>query len=86
MCGIAGIIAARGERPDPAALEARWFRGELRPLLRDNLSASDARSLAFLRRDAVERLVKEHDSGSRDHGNRLWALLMLELWQRRFLS
>ena len=65
---------------------SRWFRGELGPLLRDNLLTTGARSLAFLRKDAIERLIKEHDSGARDHGNRLWALLMLELWQRRFLS
>ncbi len=63
---------------------SRWFRGELRPFVRDVLLAGDARSAEPVRREAVESLVLEHESRRRDHGNRLWALLMLELWLRRF--
>ena len=32
-------------------------------------------------RTALERLVDEHDRGN-NHGNLLWALLVLELWLR----
>jgi asparagine synthase (glutamine-hydrolysing) len=32
--------------------------------------------------DVVKRLFAEHRAGSRDHGNRIWRLLNLELWQR----
>ena len=28
----------------------------------------------------------EHTAGHRDHGNRIWRLLNLELWQRIFLD
>jgi len=32
--------------------------------------------------EAVRKLFSEHRVGSRDHGNRIWRLLNLELWQR----
>jgi asparagine synthase (glutamine-hydrolysing) len=65
---------------------ASWLRGELNPLLRDTLLDATAAQRPFFEARAVERLVTEHESGHRDHGNRLWALLMLELWCRRFVD
>ncbi|HWX91950.1 MAG TPA: asparagine synthase (glutamine-hydrolyzing) [Terriglobales bacterium] len=32
--------------------------------------------------ESVKRLFAEHRAGHRDHGNRIWRLLNLELWQR----
>ncbi len=61
-----------------------WFRGELRDLTRDVLLAGDARHRAFFRPEAVEQLVREHQSGAFDHSYRLWALLVLELWLRKW--
>ncbi len=40
----------------------------------------------LFRAEAVERLFHEHTAGHRDHGNRIWRLLNLELWQRIFLD
>lgn len=34
----------------------------------------------FLRRDEVERLWREHQSGKRDHGLKLWTILMFAEW------
>ncbi len=59
-----------------------WFRGDLRPLVHD-LLLDGPRLAGRLRRDALQRLVREHESGRGDHGHRLWALLTLELWLRR---
>jgi asparagine synthase (glutamine-hydrolysing) len=36
----------------------------------------------LFRREIVQRLFTEHRAGSRDHGNRIWRLLNLELWLR----
>ncbi len=36
----------------------------------------------FFKRSAVERLFEEHRSGYRDHYDRIWRLLNLELWHR----
>jgi asparagine synthase (glutamine-hydrolysing) len=35
---------------------------------------------------AVRRLTEEHRSGVADHGERLWLLANLEIWQRVFLE
>ena len=34
----------------------------------------------FLQRDEVERLWREHQSGKRDHGLKLWTILMFAQW------
>ncbi len=74
-------VASRGKSGFAVPL-AQWFRGELRPLARDLLLASDSRTRGWFRHDAVERLVDEHVAGRADNGHRLWTLVMLELWQR----
>jgi asparagine synthase (glutamine-hydrolysing) len=57
-----------------------WFRGELRPMLRDHLFASDSFAATHFNKAVVERLVDEHERERVDHSQRLYALLMLELW------
>ena len=59
-----------------------WFRGSLRPMLRDNLFASDAFGRQHFDMQVVQRLVDEHEQQRVDHAQRLYALLMLELWWR----
>ncbi len=59
-----------------------WFRGELRPMLRENLFASDSFGKQHFNMKVVERLVDEHETQRVDHSQRLYALLMLELWWR----
>ncbi len=63
-----------------------WFRSELRPLLEGTLL--DARSLSrgWFEPAAVRQLVREHVENRWDHSYRLWSLLVLELWQRRFVD
>jgi len=40
----------------------------------------------LFRPDRVRLLIDEHAAGRREHGHRLWALLMLELWMREYLD
>ena len=61
----------------------RWLKEDLAEMMRDLLVGN--RTLApWIRQDVVERYVTEHVSGQRGHGNRLWPLLVLALWMRRF--
>ena len=57
-----------------------WFRGELRPMLRDSLFAADSFASGNFNKAVVQRLVDEHEQKRVDHSQRLYALLMLELW------
>ncbi len=37
-------------------------------------------------RAALARLAAEHQAGRAEHGDRLWLLVNLEIWQRIFLD
>jgi asparagine synthase (glutamine-hydrolysing) len=65
---------------------SRWFRTELAPFISHILLDSRSLSRGYFRPDAVKALIEEHTSGVFDHGYRLWALLMLELWHRTFID
>jgi asparagine synthase (glutamine-hydrolysing) len=65
---------------------AEWFRGDLRDLARETLLADDARSHAYLRRDAVERLLERHLAGAEDNSSLLWSILTFEVWQREVVD
>jgi asparagine synthase (glutamine-hydrolysing) len=59
-----------------------WLRGELRPLLEDTLFSPASLQRGYFRPEAVRTLVDEHLSRRADRTSHIWALLMLELWQR----
>lgn len=60
-----------------------WFRGELRPMLHDHLFAAGSFARQHFNPAVVRRLVDEHDQSRVDHSQRLYALLMLELWWKQ---
>ncbi len=59
---------------------AKWLRGDLHDLAHDALLGPGR--LERVRRAPVERMLREHDDGRVDHRQRLWNLLVLELWRR----
>ena len=59
-----------------------WLRASLREMLRGMLGGAGSFAAEHLDSAAVTRLVEEHDTGARDHSQRLYSLLMLELWWR----
>ena len=63
-----------------------WFQNELRDYATETLLSEQARSRGYFKKDAIKRLLREHMEGSTDHGDRLWSLLMLELWHRTFVD
>jgi asparagine synthase (glutamine-hydrolysing) len=58
-----------------------WFREELRPMAHDLLLGPDARTRAYVEGEPVRRLLAEQDRGAH-HGEKLWNLVVLELWLR----
>jgi asparagine synthase (glutamine-hydrolysing) len=63
---------------------ARWLRGELKPMAHSVLFDRDGLIARTLVPTQLERLWREHQSGSRDHHVLLWGLMMLGLWDRNF--
>jgi len=57
-----------------------WFRGPLKGFWQDHVLSRAALERGYFNETALRRLWEEHQTGRRDHGYRLWALLMLELW------
>ena len=57
-----------------------WLRHELKELAYDTLTSARAKARGLFRPQSVARLLDEHMAGRRAHHDRIWALLMLELW------
>jgi asparagine synthase (glutamine-hydrolysing) len=63
-----------------------WFRDELKDLPADVLLDPGARSREYVRPEAVERMIREHQAAAADHSLRLWVLLQLEYWHREVVD
>ena len=61
-----------------------WFRGGMREYLFDLLTGPDSKTSGYYQRDALMRILNEHDQGRQNHENLLWALLNLEIWFREY--
>jgi asparagine synthase (glutamine-hydrolysing) len=65
---------------------SRWLRGPLRELVEDELAADRLERQGLFVPDEVQRLVRDHMDGRRDHRKQLWTLLQFQLWHRRWLE
>jgi asparagine synthase (glutamine-hydrolysing) len=61
---------------------AYWLAGSQLEGLERLLVEPRTLQRGLFRGEVVKRLFAEHRAGSRDHGNRIWRLLNLELWLR----
>jgi asparagine synthase (glutamine-hydrolysing) len=60
-----------------------WFRGAARHVAEALARSESLASLGHLNMDVVSAFCTEHLAGRRDHGERLYSLLVLDLWARR---
>jgi asparagine synthase (glutamine-hydrolysing) len=65
---------------------AAWLRNELWPEVQSCLDANAVAARGLFSPEVVSRIVAEHVHGKRDWSNRIWTLLMLETWMRRFVD
>ena len=63
-----------------------WFRGGLADIFSDVLGSPRTRQRGYFNTEFVDRIVREHLAGRRDHTLRLWQLLVFELWHRQYLD
>jgi asparagine synthase (glutamine-hydrolysing) len=65
---------------------AYWLAGPQLQQIETLLTETRSAARGLFRPEAISRIFAEHRSGHRDHGNRIWRLLNLELWQRACLE
>jgi asparagine synthase (glutamine-hydrolysing) len=63
-----------------------WMRNELKDLILTVLLEPKTLQRGYFNPQAVQQLLDEHFLGRRNHSDRIWRLLMLELWHRNFLE
>jgi asparagine synthase (glutamine-hydrolysing) len=63
-----------------------WFRGGLTDVFSDVLASPRTRQRGYFEPIFIDRIVREHLSGKRDHALRLWQLVVFELWHRHYLD
>jgi asparagine synthase (glutamine-hydrolysing) len=63
-----------------------WFRGALRPMASDLLRSPGSFVGQVLDRTAVVALLDSHERGRANEELRIWTLLSLEVWHRRFFG
>jgi asparagine synthase (glutamine-hydrolysing) len=64
----------------------KWFRNEWKGLFRDTVLTDKAINRGYFKRERLEEMYSEHVNGKRDHGYRMWALLMLEMWHKVYVD
>ena len=64
----------------------QWLQTDLAPLLDDYLSPDVLRGRGWFRPEGVAALRRAHAEGRRNAADPLWALVVLEAWQRQYLD
>jgi asparagine synthase (glutamine-hydrolysing) len=65
---------------------AEWLKTDLREPLLDALSPDRLRRQGLFDAGEVERLIREHLAGARDHRKQLWTLFVFQLWHEHYLE
>jgi len=63
-----------------------WFRGELSGVVDDILGNPKAKYTRYFRGEEVKKIVDQHRRRARDNTHKIWAILMFELWHRRYID
>jgi asparagine synthase (glutamine-hydrolysing) len=64
----------------------RWMKNDLRDLISALLSESSLKRRGLFEPAAVQRLIRDNDTGRRDAAYTLFSLLCIEIWCRRFVD
>jgi asparagine synthase (glutamine-hydrolysing) len=78
-------ICERGKRGFEAPI-GEWLRGPLSAMTSELLLDGRLRWRGIFEPREIARLWEEHRSGRAEHPHRLFQLVMLELWFRRFID
>ena len=63
-----------------------WLRDAWWPVVEEFVRGPRAQGRGLFEVESIRRLTDEHRAGEAEHGDRLWLLVNLEIWQRIFLD
>lgn len=63
-----------------------WFRERWRDKIKEILLSEHAKKRNIFDEKMIEKIVTEHITHRSNHGHRLWALMMLELWFQTYID
>jgi asparagine synthase (glutamine-hydrolysing) len=63
---------------------ADWLRGDLKALAHETIFSKASRAAAYFDPSYAGNLWERHQRGREDHSAPIWALMMFELWHRKF--
>jgi asparagine synthase (glutamine-hydrolysing) len=63
-----------------------WLANDLKEMTDDLLSESNIKSRGLFRPESIQKLIREHRSGTQDWSMQIWQFLTLELWTQSFLD
>ncbi len=78
-------IVARPKRGFSVPMK-RWFRNELKGWVYDLLIETSTTVPKYFRKDTVKTILEEHAAGRENHTQKIFALIVFELWYRHYLS
>jgi asparagine synthase (glutamine-hydrolysing) len=78
-------ILARRKMGFPVPV-GRWLRGPFSHLVHEFVLGERALARSIFDPAALRAMSADHREGRDEHGQRLWALINLEIWQRVFLD
>ncbi len=64
----------------------KWLRVDLREAIADRLRSHALVGKGVIRREAVERILRENAEFRADHALKIWQLFLLDLWIARFID
>ena len=63
---------------------SRWISGDMKELTFDVLSPAKLKQTGIFDSVKITKMLNEHISGKKDHGYRIWGLLILQTWSDTF--
>jgi len=63
-----------------------WMKHQLSEFIHDTLSERSIQARGIFRADKVSHLLQEHAQGKQDASNKIFVMIMLELWFQHFID
>jgi asparagine synthase (glutamine-hydrolysing) len=64
----------------------QWLRSHMRGFVRDCLMSDSSAATKYFRREYIEQILSEHESGRRNYLRHIYQLISFEMWHQKFIS